>query len=90
MDKTITTLRSCELNQGVDRLKEAARNGPVFITDRGRPAYVLLSVEDYHRLAQASFGSQTLADLLAMPEAEDIEFDPPRLQGPLSKPVDFS
>jgi hypothetical protein len=32
----------------------------------------------------------TLADALAQPEGADIEFDPPRLRGPLSKPVDFS
>lgn len=90
MVKTITTLSSRELNQGTGRAKEAARKGPVFITHRGRPAHVLLTIEDYHRLAQASFGSQTLAEALAIPRAEDIEFDPPRLRGPLAKPVDFS
>ena len=39
---TITTLSSRELNQDVTRAKKAAKNGPVFITDRGKPAPVLL------------------------------------------------
>ena len=43
---TITTLSSRELNQDVTRAKKATRNGPVFITDRGKPAHVLLSFED--------------------------------------------
>lgn len=90
MGKTITTLSSREFNQDTSRAKKAARKGPVFITDRGRPAHVLLSVEDYQRLTRTSLGSQTLGDLLALPGAEDIEFDPPRLQGPIAKPVDFT
>ena len=32
------------------RAKKAAAEGPVFITDRGRPAHVLLTIEDYQRL----------------------------------------
>ena len=47
---TITTLSSRELTQAVRRAKKATRNGPVFITDRGKPAHVLLSFEDYQRL----------------------------------------
>lgn len=43
---TITTLSSRELNQDVSRAKRAARHGPVLITDRGKPAHVLLSFED--------------------------------------------
>lgn len=87
MDKTITTLTSREFDQAAGRAKRAAGNGPVFITDRGRPAYVLLTIEDY----RAMMGQRmTLADALAHPEAADIEFDPPCLRGPLSKPVDFS
>lgn len=41
---TITTLSSREFNQGVSGVKKAAKRGPVFITDRGRPAHVLLSI----------------------------------------------
>jgi hypothetical protein len=48
----------------------------VFITDCGRPAHVLMTIEEYQRLARCQ-GS--IADALAMPGSEDIEFDPPRL-----------
>ena len=85
----ITTLSSREFNQDTSRAKQAARKGPVFITDRGRPAHVLLSFEEYQKLTGESFGSQTLGDLLATPGAEDIEFKPSRLRGPVSKPVDI-
>ena len=48
---TITTLTSREFNQDTSRAKKAAARGPVFITDRGRPAHVLLSIEAYPRQA---------------------------------------
>jgi prevent-host-death family protein len=47
----ITKISSREFNQDSAGAKKAAKNGPVFITDRGRPAHVLLSIEDYLRLA---------------------------------------
>lgn len=84
---TITTFSSREFNQDVTRAKKAARQGPVFITDRGRPAHVLLTIEEYQRIT----GSQvTLVDLLAMPGDADIEFEPPRLSGPLLRPADLA
>ena len=46
----------------------------MFITDRGRPAHVLLSIEDYLRITGGH-----RADALAMPGLADIEFDPPRV-----------
>ena len=73
---TITTLSSRELNQDVSRAKKATRLGPVIITDRGKPAHVLLSFEDYQRLTRQR---RNIADALAMPDAAEIEFEPPRL-----------
>jgi prevent-host-death family protein len=72
---TITTLSSRAFNQDASGAKRAAQLGPVFITDRGRPAHVLLSMEDYQRLIG---GQPRIADLLAMPEGVDLEFDPPK------------
>lgn len=74
---TTTTLSSRELNQDVGRAKRASRLGPVFITDRGRPAHVLLSIEDYQRLAGQR---RNLVDALAMPGLSDIAFDPVAVQ----------
>jgi prevent-host-death family protein len=84
---TITTLSSRDFNQDTSRAKQAAYKGPVFITDRGRPAHVLLTIEDYQKLTG---GPMTLADALAQPGVADFEFNPSRLRGPLSKAADFS
>jgi prevent-host-death family protein len=82
---TITTLTSRQFNQGASEAKKAAERGPVFITDRGRPAHVLLSIDEYRRLTRSA-GS--IADLLAMPGAEDIEFEAPRA-GRFVRSADF-
>ena len=68
----ITTLSSREFNQHASEAKKSADQGPVFITDRGRPAHVLLSMQDYQRITTAP---QKIADLLAMPGAEVLEFE---------------
>lgn len=82
---TITTLSSRELNQDVTRAKKATCNGPVFITDRGRAAHVLLSIEDYQRLAKQR---RSIADALAMPGVADIDFEASRVSIG-TKPADF-
>lgn len=69
----ITTFSSRQFNQDASGAKKAAQQGPVFITDRGRPAHVLLSIEEYRRLTGTS---STIADLLATDEPFD--FDPPK------------
>ena len=74
---TITTLSSRELNQDIGRAKRATALGPVYITDRGKPAHVLLSIEAYQRLVG---GNRTLAEALAMPGMGDIDFDPPKIE----------
>jgi prevent-host-death family protein len=81
-----TTISSREFNQDAGGAKKAAEKGPVIITDRGRPAHVLLSFEDYQKLVG---GGKSLLEALGDPDSEDIEFEPPRLEGPLSKQVDF-
>ena len=80
-----TTLTSREFNQDTSRAKKAARGGPVFITDRGRPAHVLLTIEDYRRLAG---GNMSLAEALAQPGIP-TSLSNPRLAGGLFKPADF-
>ncbi|MGC2775142.1 MAG: type II toxin-antitoxin system Phd/YefM family antitoxin [Bradyrhizobium sp.] len=82
---TVTTLTSREFNQDTSGAKKAAANGPVFITDRGRPAHVLLTIEDYMRLSK---GDVSLADALAQPDA-DFEFEPPRIGPGIVKPADL-
>lgn len=38
----------------VSAAKRATADGPVFITDRGRPAFALLKIDDYFRIAGQS------------------------------------
>ena len=79
----ITTLSARELNQDLGRAKKAALEGPVVITDRGKPAHVLLSYGEYQRL---SGKKRTLAEALAMPGMEGIDFDPPKIELKLQIP----
>lgn len=83
---TITTLSSRAFNQDTSRAKKAANDGPVFITDRGKPAHVLLSFEEYQRITG---GRHKIADLLAMPGIADMELEIPRV-GDLAQAADFS
>ena len=74
------TISSREFNQDTSKAKkQATEHGVVFITDRGRPAHVLMSVERYQALVGA--GDKNILELLAMPEAAGIEFEPPRVEG---------
>jgi hypothetical protein len=82
---TITTLTSREFNQDCSRAKKAAKDGPVFITDRGKPAHVLLTIEDYRALTQSRV---KMSELLGMEDGDDIEFDPPKLVIDI-RPADF-
>jgi prevent-host-death family protein len=81
-----TTLSSREFNQDTSKAKKAAKRGPVVITDRGKPAHVLLSIEQYEKLAG---GVPSIVDLLAMPAADAIEFEPARARN-LWRPADLT
>lgn len=83
---TITTLSSREFNQDAGKAKKAAKHGPVIITDRGRPAHVLLTFEAYKEITG---GRRKIADLLAMPGIEDIDLDIPQLRD-LAQSADLS
>jgi hypothetical protein len=78
------TLTNQEFEETLGGAKKAASRGPVFITDRGRPAHVLLTIEDYQRLAG---GHVSLAKALGQPGA-DFDFDPPKAGRKMFKPAD--
>lgn len=81
-----TKVSSREFNQDTGKAKRAARRGPVIITDRGRPSHVLLTIEEYQRLIGPA---PSIVELLAMPGAEDVELEVPRVRD-LYRPVDLS
>jgi hypothetical protein len=70
----ITTISSREFNQNTSAAKKAAEHGPVFITDRGQTAHVLITFEEYLRVTGKG---KNIVDMLAMPEDMDIcaDFD---------------
>lgn len=74
----VHTFSSRDFTRDVSSAKRATSNGPVFITDRGRPAYALLKIEDYYALTGKS-GRSLLALMDAIPGGEGIDFDPPRM-----------
>ena len=80
-----TTMSSRAFNGDAARAKRAAAEGPVIITDRGRPAHVLLSWDEYARLTGQG---ARIADLLHHEGAAKIPFDPPGLEGGL-RPADL-
>ena len=83
----VTTLSSRKFNQDTSGAKKAAKRGPVFITDRGRPAHVLLTVEEYRRLTGREM---TLLEALAQKRSQEFEFEPPRIGGGILKPADLA
>jgi prevent-host-death family protein len=82
---SVTTMSSREFNQDTSRAKNAALEGPVVITDRGRPAHVLLSFEEFKKLTHQT---SKIADLLAMDEYLDVELPIPKFDD-LPRPAQF-
>lgn len=78
-------ISSREFNQDTSGAKKAAERGPVYITDRGNPAHVLLTFAAYEELV----GRHRVLDLLAEPAGvEDIELTIPR-SGEPAEPARF-
>ncbi len=74
---TITRYTSRQFDQNTSQAKKAALTGPVFITDRGRPAHVLLTYDEYKKLAGAR---SRIADLLVLPGSRRVELEIPSLR----------
>lgn len=71
---SLKTITSREFNQHASQAKKAADKGPVVITSRGKPAHVLLTIQEYQKL---TYGQRKITDLLAMPGSEDIDLEIP-------------
>ena len=84
------TMSSREFNQNTGRAKQAADHGPLTITDRGKPAYVLMRYDAFEQLVphgQARRPTSLLA--LAQPGGPDYDFEielPPRGIEPIDDP----
>ncbi|MGH8045355.1 MAG: type II toxin-antitoxin system prevent-host-death family antitoxin, partial [Stenotrophomonas sp.] len=69
---------SREFNQDVSSAKRAARLEPVFVTDRGRPTHVLISIDAFRTLSGQTEG---MADMLAASGLPDPDFAAARFGG---------
>ncbi|MDF2386795.1 type II toxin-antitoxin system Phd/YefM family antitoxin [Nostoc ellipsosporum NOK] len=68
-------ITSREFNQDVSAAKRFARAEPVFVTDRGRPTHVLMSIDLFRQL---NGQRESIVDLLALPAgAPDAVLAPP-------------
>jgi PHD/YefM family antitoxin component YafN of YafNO toxin-antitoxin module len=70
----IGVVRSRELKRSPSRIKRAAANAPVLITEYGKPAYVMLSIEAYRRL----IGNTALPAAIEDLDLHYYLFDEPR------------
>lgn len=83
---TITTLSSRAFQQNASQAQKATENGPVFITRRGEPVQVLLSIEAYRQL---SGKRRNIVEALSYPGLSDIDIDIPRAID-FPRPADLS
>jgi prevent-host-death family protein len=72
---SITTLSSREFQQNANLAQKATQSGPVFITNRGRPSQVLLSIEEYRRITEQR---RSIVAALSMPGLSNIDVEYPR------------
>jgi prevent-host-death family protein len=69
---SITTLSAREFNQKLGKAKKLAKDGPVFVTERGRQTHVLLDVEEYRKITRSG---KSIGELLSCPAAAEIDFE---------------
>ena len=75
---TSHTFSSRDFARDVSAAKRAAIDGPVFITDRGHPAFVLLKIDDYYRIANQS--KVSLLDVMDGIPSGGEYWEPPRFE----------
>lgn len=68
-------LTSREFNQDVSAAKRFARTEPVFITDRGKPTHVLMSIASFRAF---SGERESIVDALAASEPFEADLRPGR------------
>lgn len=85
-----TTLTSREFNRNPSAAKRKAETEPVIITDRGKPRFVLMGYDAYRERSPASPSSgRSILDRLAATQGDELAFEPPRMEGPYTRPIDL-
>lgn len=83
------TMTSREFNQHIGQAQRAAQTAPVFVTRRGKPAFVLLNYEDYRQLAGGLSAYDVLCGMDA-PDVGDMMLPIPPRRAAQRPQVDFS
>ncbi len=73
----ITTVSARDFARDLAHAKRATTAGPVFVTDRGKPTYALLKIEDYYKLAGEK--PKSLLEVMDALPGGEFEFEPLRL-----------
>ena len=74
----IHTVTSREFAHNVSSAKALAKQGPVFITDRGQPAFVLMHISEYRTITGATQQTSLLEAMHSIPSAgKGIELELP-------------
>lgn len=88
------TMSSRDFNQHTGRAKKTAKTAPLVITDRGEPAYVLMTNAEYERLTkqpEALNRFVSVLEALAQKGGSEYDFDielPPREPQPFHDPFE--
>lgn len=75
---SITTISARQFARDLAQAKRATSQGPVFVTDRGKPTFALLTIEDYYKLAGET--PRSLLDVMDALPGGEFDFEPPRLR----------
>ena len=84
----MTVMTSREFNQHVSQAQKAAQSDPVIITNRGEPAYVLMTYTEYEKTLQSKSVRSGLDALMPL-DATDIELELQPRSRAQRRPVDF-
>lgn len=84
----MTVMTSREFNQHVSQAQKAAQSDPVIITNRGEPAYVLMTYTEYEKTLQSKSVRSGLDALMPL-DAADIELELQPRSRAQRRPVDF-
>lgn len=70
----MSTMSSQEFNRNPTSAKRKADEGPVYVTEHGKPAYVVINIDEYRRLKGEP--KVDLVTRLQMDEYQDVEIPP--------------
>lgn len=74
---TIATMNSRTFARDAAAVKRAAQQGPVIITERGKPALAVLRIEDYYRLTGQTGGPSLLQAMQSVAAPQGVELELP-------------